>query len=54
MTFDEQECVIVNFTDITAYVNLKEQQESLNLLKTLNFQVHHEMIVPLKVNTEMA
>ena len=54
LIFDEQECLIVNFTDISAYVNLQEQQESYNLLKTLNAQVHHEMIVPLKVNTEMA
>ena len=54
MTFDEQECLVVNFTDISAYVNLQEQQESYNLLKTLNAQVHHEMIVPLKVNIEMA
>ena len=52
--FNEVECVVINFTDISTYQRLKIQEENNNLLKTLNASVHHEMVVPLKVNIEMA
>ena len=54
LNFNEEECVVINFTDISTYQRLKIQEENNNLLKTLNASVHHEMVVPLKVNIEMA
>ena len=54
LQFDETESTVINFTDITAYIRLKHEEEVNNLLKTLNASVHHEMVVPLKVNIEMA
>ena len=54
LQFDETESTVINFTDITAYIRLKQEEEVNNLLKTLNASVHHEMVVPLKVNIEMA
>ena len=43
-----------NFTDITTYKRLKQEEETNNMLKTLNTSVHHEMIAPLRANVEMA
>ena len=54
MNFNEVESRVINFTDITSYIRLKHEEEVNNLLKTLNASVHHEMVVPLKVNIEMA
>ena len=54
LSFNEVECRVINFTDITSYIRLKHEEEVNNLLKTLNASVHHEMVVPLKVNIEMA
>ena len=52
--FDNIECSVFNFTDITQYKKLKQQEEVNVLLKTLNASVHHEMVVPLKVNVELS
>ena len=54
MTFNEKECWVINFTDITAYKRLKQEEETTRLLKTLNASVHHEMITPLKANVEIS
>ena len=51
---DDQPSLLVNLTDISTYIKLKEQEDKNTLLKTLNASVHHEMIVPLQVNVEMA
>ena len=45
---------MINLSDISTYIKLKKQEETNILLKTLNASVHHEMIVPLQVNVEMA
>ena len=54
LSFNEVESRVINFTDITSYIRLKHEEEVNNLLKTLNASVHHEMVVPLRVNIEMA
>ena len=54
LSFNEVESTVINFTDITSYIRLKHEEEVNNLLKTLNASVHHEMVVPLRVNIEMA
>ena len=52
--FNEKECQVLNFTEITAYKRLEQERETNKLLKTLNASVHHEMLTPLKANVEMA
>ena len=52
-TFGDQESSVINFTDITAFKRLKHEEETNNLLKTLNASIHHEMIVPLKINVDL-
>lgn len=54
LIFDNVECSVINFTDITQYKKLKQQEEVNVLLKTLNASVHHEMAVPLRVNVELS
>ena len=54
LNFNDEECFVINFTDISTYQRLKHEEEVNNLLRTLNASVHHEMLVPLKVNVEMA
>ena len=53
LTFNDSECQLLNFTDITMYRRLKKEEETNRFLKTLNASVHHEMIGPLKVNVEL-
>ena len=45
---------MINFTDITAYKRLKQEEETNRLLKTLNTSVHHEMLAPLKANVDIS
>ena len=54
MTFNEKECWVINFSDITTYKRLKQEEETTRLLKTLNASVHHEMLTPLKANVEIS
>ena len=54
MIFNEQECQVLNFADITAYKRLKQEEEMNRLLKLLNASVHHEMLAPLKANVDIA
>ena len=50
LVFNEKKCQVLNFTDITTYVRLKEQEETNRLLKAINVFVHHEMLAPLRSN----
>ena len=52
--FDEKECQLINFTDVTAYTKLQKEEDTNRLLKTLNTSVHHEMLVPIKTMIEIA
>ena len=54
MTFNDKDCQVLNFTDITTYKRLKHEEETNRLLKTLNTSVHHEMLAPLKANLEIS
>ena len=53
MTFNDVECQVLNFNDITSYKRLEEEEEMSRLLKTLNASVHHEMIGPLKTSVDI-
>ena len=54
LNFNEKESTVINFTDVSDFYQLKKKEDANNLLKTLIASVHHEMVVPLKVNVEMA
>ena len=54
LTFNGEECRVLNFTDITTYKRLKQEEETSTLLRTINQSVHHEMLGPLKTNVEIA
>ena len=47
MIFEDKECQLVNFIDITAYKKLEQEKQNYEFLKTLNTTVHHEMLAPL-------
>ena len=53
LIFNEKECQMLNFMDITSFKKLEAVKETNKLLKALNASVHHEMINPLKANAEM-
>ena len=50
MIFNDINCQVLNFTDITAYKLLKQEEETSRLLQALNASAHHEMLGPLKTN----
>ena len=50
LIFNDKECQVINFTDITTYKRLEQEEETNRLLTTLNETVHHSMIGPLKSN----
>ena len=54
LAFNDTDCQVINFTDITTYEKLKREEETSRLLKTLNASVHHEMLGPLKVNVDIS
>ena len=54
LNFNEKQSTVINLTDVSAFYQLKQKEDANNLLETLIASVHHEMVVPLKVNVEMA
>ena len=54
LNFNDKQSTVINLTDVSAFYQLKQKEDANNLLKTLIASVHHEMVVPLKVNVEMA
>ena len=54
LIFNNLECQVINFTDITTYKRLEKQEQTNSLLKMLNMTVHHSMISPLKSNLAMS
>ena len=54
MIFNDINCQVLNFTDITAYKLLKQEEETNRLLQALNASAHHEMLGPLKANVEFS
>jgi len=53
LTFNDTDCQVLNFTDITTYEKLKREEEMSSRLKALNASVHHEMLGPLKANVDI-
>ena len=54
LSFNESECQVINFTDITAQKTLIHEQGKSKMLSMLNTSVHHEMLGPLKTNVILA
>ena len=54
LTFNGKDCQVLNFTDMTMYLQLKREEEKSRLLSALNTSVHHEMLAPLKANMELS
>ena len=52
LTFNEKECKVFNFTDMTMYLQLKREEDKNKMLSALNMSVHREMLAPLKTNVE--
>ena len=51
---NDEECQIINFTDITAYRKLEQEEQANRILKTLIASVHHELLVPVKASIDIA
>ena len=54
LTYNETECQVLNFADITSYKRLKQEEERNRLLRMLNTSVHHEMVAPLRANVDIS
>ena len=54
ISFDDKECQVLNFRDITPFKQLKQEKETSHLLASLSTSVHHEMIGPLRINVQFA
>ena len=54
VTFDDIECQMLNFTNITTFHKLKQEEQKRKLLQALNASVHHEMLSPLSTNVMIA
>ena len=54
LKFNDKECKVLNFTDISTYKRLKKEKETNRLLTTLNASVQHELLAPLKGNIELS
>ena len=54
LRFNDKECIVINFQDITLYKRLKYEEDKGKLMSTLYSSVHHEMIGPLKNSVEIA
>ena len=51
--FGDQECQILNFTDLTSYAQLYKEKTKNKLLRALNASIHHELLTPLIVMIEI-
>ena len=54
LIFNDKECQVLNFTDVTTTKRLNEEQEKSKQLTDLSTTVHHELLGPLKSNVDFA
>ena len=52
LIFNDKECLVLNFSDITALKLLRSEEQKSKLMSNLYSSVHHEMLGPLKSNEE--
>ena len=54
LSFNDLDCQVINFTEITTYKKLEQAQETSRLLRAMNASAHHEMLGPLKANIDIS
>ena len=54
MIFNDINCQVLNFADITSYKLPKQEEETNRLLQAFNASAHHEMLGPLNTNVEFS
>ena len=54
LTLYDQDCTVLNFTDISANKYLKQEEEKNRQITAHTTSIHHEMLVPLRNNIEFA
>ena len=54
LMFNDKECQVLNFGDISTYKKLRREEEKSKLMGNLYSSVHHDMVNPLKNNVEAA
>ena len=54
VVFDDEECLLLNLTDYTAFHKFKIEEEKSRLLQTLNTSIYHELLSPLNANVVIA
>ena len=54
MVYNNLDCHVLNFLDMTSYFNLEQQKEKYRMIRMLNTTIHHEMIAPLKAQTDIS
>ena len=54
LSFNDKDCVVLSFQDITDIKRLKSEKGKNKLMTALYSSVHHEMIGPLKSNENAA
>ena len=54
VNFAQRQCLLLNFSDITSYKKLEQEQEKTRLLYMLNTMTHHEMLAPLNAQMDIS
>ena len=54
LLFNNINCYVLNFTDMTSFLDLEKQKEKYRMIKLLNTTIHHEMIAPLKAQMDIS
>ena len=54
IVFNGKESQLLTLTDISIYKRLEDQENKNRFLTTMNAQMHHEILTPLKVNIQIA
>ena len=52
LIFNESNCEVISISDITTFKLLEQKEKTNRLLMALNATVHHEMLAPLKANSD--
>ena len=54
LTFNDKDCQLITFTDITALRNLEKAKKMTQMLKIMNRAVSHELLAPLASTVQLA
>ena len=54
MVYNNIDCHVLNFVDMTSYFSLEKEKEKNRMIKILNTTIHHEMIAPLKAQMDIS